>query len=195
MRFIGNRPEVWTTYAQPKPRQNGRRQVVWRTGGDVALEKIDHVEFRLRPYRHFITFKNVPAGPNCGSSSDGRAPLAPVAANARTGSTVHRPGSRWNRDRTAADRAKRSARGSELDSRREPTPGRLDWPQRSHYKVQPMETDTPAAMKARAAIGHGISLTKFAVPVQSHLSLSISSARDQYPVPSFPPPLARVWSP
>ena len=137
VRFIGTDQKVWTTYAQPQPRQNGRRQVAWRTGGDVPLEKIDHVEFRLRPYRHFITFKNVPLD---------RTPGAQVAVEHRSLPLPpqHVPDPRFTAQVPGGVeiellRIVRNDLPEDLSWTPDgmPSPGRLDWPQRSHYKVQP----------------------------------------------------------
>lgn len=137
VRFIGTDQKVWTTYAQPKPRQNGRRQVVWRTGGDVSLEKIDHVEFRLRPYRHFITFKNVPLDRTAGAqvTVEHRSLPLPPTHEPDPRFTAQVPGGmviellRIVRNDLPEDQS--------WTPDGKPTPGRLDWPQRSHYKVQP----------------------------------------------------------
>lgn len=137
VRFIGTDQKVWTTYAQPKPRQNGRRQVVWRTGVDVPLEKIDHVEYRLRPYRHFITFKNVPLDRTAGAQvtvEHRSLPLPPTQApDPRF--TAQIPGGgeiellRIVRNDLPEDQS--------WTPDTKPSPGRLDWPQRSRYKVRP----------------------------------------------------------
>jgi protocatechuate 3,4-dioxygenase beta subunit len=137
VRFIGTDQKVWTTYAQPKSRQDGRRQVVWRTGGDVPLEKIDRIEFRLRPYRHFITFKNVPLD---------RTPGAQVAVEHRSLPLPpqHAPDARFTAKVPGGIEIEllRIVRNDLPEDQSwtpdgMPSPGRLDWPQRSHYKVQP----------------------------------------------------------
>jgi beta-lactamase regulating signal transducer with metallopeptidase domain len=60
VRFVDKNQKVWNTFARPEPMKNGRRTVTWTTGGPVPLESLAYAEFRLRPYRHFITFENVP---------------------------------------------------------------------------------------------------------------------------------------
>ncbi len=60
VRFVDKNQRDWATYAQPQPMQAGRRTVTWRTAEAVSLESLAYAEFRLRPYRHFISFENVP---------------------------------------------------------------------------------------------------------------------------------------
>jgi len=60
VRFVGTDGKTWPTDAMRESSKPGRRVLRWQTALSVSPDKIDHGEFRLRPYRHFITFENVP---------------------------------------------------------------------------------------------------------------------------------------
>lgn len=137
VRFVDKNGKVWKTFARPAPPKDGRRLVTWATGGPVPLESLAYAEFRLRPYRHFIAFKNVPLD---------RTPGAQVAVEHRSLPLppTHVPDPRFTAKVPGGIEIEllRIVRNDlpedqSLTPDGKPSPGHLDWPQRSHYKVQP----------------------------------------------------------
>ncbi|RLS52997.1 MAG: hypothetical protein DWH91_15345 [Planctomycetota bacterium] len=137
VQFVDKNGKVWKTFARPAPSKDGRRLVTWATGGPVPLESLAYAEFRLRPYRHFITFKNVPLD---------RTPGAQVAVEHRSLPLppTHEPDPRFTAQVPGGVEIEllRIVRNDLPEDQSwtpdgKPSPGRLDWPQRSHYKVRP----------------------------------------------------------
>ena len=137
VRLIGTDGKARPTYAMLESSKPGRRVLSWRTALSVSPDKIDHAEFRLRPYRHFVTFENVPLD---------RQPGRRVVVKHRSITEPVRPPSD---PRFLA----KVPGGIEIELLRivrndlpaeknwlpdgSPAPGRVEWPERSGFQVTP----------------------------------------------------------